>query len=300
MYPIAFHPNYVHPVPPGHRFPMEKYELLPLQLLRRGIAKESQFVEPKEASRAVLERVHDPQYVHNFLNLNLTDQEARRIGFLQDHAIVARELSLVQGTIDGAKLAFDHRVAFNIAGGTHHACIAHGEGFCMLNDQAIAAQFLLDQGLVKRVIIIDLDVHQGNGTADIFYGRNDVFTFSMHCEVNYPFRKSKSHLDIGLDIGTQDHVYLLTLERALATILKHFRPDFIFYQAGVDILKGDRMGKLNCSLEACAARDKIVFQIAKDLNLPIQVSMGGGYSSSIAKILEAHTNTFLQADCVFT
>jgi acetoin utilization deacetylase AcuC-like enzyme len=299
MYSVAFHPDYVHPVPPGHRFPMEKYELLPMQLMHRGVVGAPQFFEPGLASAAIAKRVHDSDYVDRFVAQKLTYQDGRRIGFVQDEAIIRRELRLVQGTISGALNAFRDGVAFNIAGGTHHACYAHGEGFCMLNDQSIAAQYLLDQQLVKKVLIVDLDVHQGNGTADIFSGRTDVFTFSMHCEDNYPFKKSASHLDIGLPKGCSGEEYLASLKSALAAISTRFAPEFIFYQAGVDVLAGDKLGKLNCSLEACAERDKIVFEFARALKIPVQVSMGGGYAPNIATILEAHTQTYLMANLVF-
>ena len=299
MYSIAFHPKYVHPVPEGHRFPMAKYELLPLQLLRRGIVSETQFFEPGPAALETVRRVHDPDYVRRFVQQQLSAREGRRIGFVQDAAIVERELLLVKGTIDGAINALKDGVAFNIAGGTHHASVAHGEGFCMLNDQAIAAQYLIDHTSVQKVLIIDLDVHQGNGTADIFEGSKDVFTFSMHCEHNYPFHKSRSHKDIGLAIGIDDGNYLNYLRTALQEIKQHFHPDFIFYQSGVDILASDKMGKLNCTVEGCKRRDVVVMEFAKELDVPLQCSMGGGYSENLSTILEAHTNTYIAANEVW-
>jgi acetoin utilization deacetylase AcuC-like enzyme len=300
MYKIAFHPKYVHPVPEGHRFPMEKYDLLPLQLMCNGIVDTSQFFEPRAVAIDHLYQVHDKDYVNRFINLQLTYHEGRRIGFLQDEAIVERELLLVQGTIEGALHALEDGVAFNIAGGTHHACYAHGEGFCMLHDQAVAAQYLINHKLSKRILIIDLDVHQGNGTADLFYGREDVFTFSMHCQDNYPFHKKTSHLDIGLPLGMEDAAYLQQLKDALDWIKHHVAFDFIFYQAGVDILHTDKMGKLKCTHEGCAERDRLVFEFALENKTPIQCSMGGGYSKSIKDILDAHTNTYMQANLLFT
>ena len=192
MYSIAYHPKYCHPVPQGHRFPMEKYELLPQQLLHNGIVQPHQFFEPVLVKLDDVKKVHDADYVNRFVQLQLTPKEIRRIGFEQNDAIVERELLLIDGTIQGALHALKNKVAFNIAGGTHHASVDFGEGFCMLNDQAIAAQYLLQYTHVKHILIIDLDVHQGNGTADIFQHRKDVFTFSMHCQNNYPFHKNKS------------------------------------------------------------------------------------------------------------
>lgn len=296
MYSIAFHPRYVHPVPGEHRFPMVKYELLPRQLLHRGIVRQTQFFAPGFAALDHICKVHDPAYVNNFVHLELSAQEGRRIGFIQDRAIVERELLLVQGTIEGAQHALQDGIAFNIAGGTHHASVSHGEGFCMLNDQAVAARFLIDHTPVNKVLIIDLDVHQGNGTADIFKDSPDVFTFSIHGDANYPFHKSASHLDVGLETGTTDEPYLAALQHSLELVRARFQPDFIFYQAGVDILETDKMGKLNCSLEACMQRDRMVMAFARALNVPLQCSMGGGYSPDIRTILEAHTNTYLVAN----
>ncbi|RYD98860.1 MAG: histone deacetylase [Sphingobacteriales bacterium] len=296
MYSIAFHPKYIHPVPEGHRFPMLKYDLLPRQLVHSGIVREAQFFEPGRVALEHLYKVHDPFYVDRFVQLKLTLQEGRRIGFIQDQAIVERELLLVQGTIDGTLHALKDGIAFNIAGGTHHASIAHGEGFCMLNDQAVAARFLLDHTPVKKVLIIDLDVHQGNGTADIFENSTEVFTFSMHGAANYPFHKSHSHLDVALETGTTDETYLSVLADSLYQVGKQFQPDFICYQAGVDILENDKMGKLKCSLAACMQRDRMVMEWARSLNVSIQCSMGGGYSPEIKTILDAHTNTYLVAN----
>lgn len=296
MYAIAFHPKYIHPVPEEHRFPMLKYELLPRQLVHRGIVRESQFFEPEMVALEQVYKVHDPAYVDRFVKLELNAKEGRRIGFIQDRAIVERELLLVQGTIDGALRALSDGIAFNIAGGTHHASVAHGEGFCMLNDQAVAARFLLDHTHIKKVLIIDLDVHQGNGTADIFEDSPDVFTFSMHGAANYPFHKSRSHLDVGLETDTSDQEYLSALQDSLQSIRTQFRPDFIFYQAGVDILETDKMGKLKCSLAACMQRDRMVMEFARSLNVAMQCSMGGGYSPEIRTILDAHTNTYLVAN----
>jgi acetoin utilization deacetylase AcuC-like enzyme len=187
----------------------------------------------------------------------------------------------------------------NIAGGTHHAFADRGEGYCCFNDQAVAANWLLQEGLAKRILIIDLDVHQGNGTASIFESEPKVFTFSMHGERNYPIRKEKSDLDIGLPDGMEDDAYLKILRETLPRIADAFQPDFVFYQSGVDILATDKLGRLNISREGCKERDKIVFSFAKQHRLPVVASMGGGYSPRIADIVEAHANTFRMAQEVF-
>ncbi|EKY11918.1 histone deacetylase family protein [Capnocytophaga sp. oral taxon 332 str. F0381] len=290
---IAYHPIYNHPVPDNHRFPMLKYALLPQQLLHEGIAQPTDFHTPQKASPQSLCLVHHPDYVHRFIHLQLTHKEALPIGFVQNEQLVERELTLVQGTIDGALWALQHRqVAFNIAGGTHHAFSDRGEGFCMLNDQAVAAGYLLAHTAVQRILIIDLDVHQGNGTAQIFANDPRVFTFSMHAQHNYPFQKEQSSLDIPLPNGTTDEVYLRILQDTLPQLIAQHQPQFVFYQSGVDVLATDKLGKLSLSVEGCAERDKFVFQQCKAHQLPVQCAMGGGYSPQLRHILRAHSNTF--------
>ncbi len=242
MFPIAFHPAYRYPVPEGHRFPMDKYELLPQQLLREGIVQEQDFFSPEAASLETVYAVHQRAYIDDFVAGRLSPQAARRIGFEQSPLLVERELRLTQGTLSGALQALNTGIAFNIAGGTHHACYDHGEGFCMINDQAVAAQYLIDHTPIKQVLVIDLDVHQGNGTANVFLRENRVFTFSMHGQHNYPFRKERSDWDIGLPDGITDTPYLELLADALPRLIDRVQPGFIFYQAGVDILGSDKMG----------------------------------------------------------
>jgi acetoin utilization deacetylase AcuC-like enzyme len=292
MFPIAFNPIYKYPVAEGHRFPMDKYELLPQQLLREGIANESDFFDPAPVDMAPVYAVHDRAYTDRFLRGQLNRQEMRRIGFEQTPLLVERELRITNGTLIGALKAFETGIAFNIAGGTHHASRDQGEGFCMINDQAVAAQYLLDHQNAKQVLIIDLDVHQGNGTANIFSNEPRVFTFSMHGRNNYPFRKEKSDLDIPLDDKTDDETYLNTLQETLPGLIDKVRPDFIFYQAGVDILATDKIGRMACTVQGCRQRDEMVLNAAKKHNIPLQCSMGGGYSPQLKTILEAHANTF--------
>lgn len=299
MFPVACHPVYRYPVPEGHRFPMEKYELLPLQLLREGIVQEQDFFAPDEVDLAAVYAVHQRAYVDDFIQGRLSPQAARRIGFEQSPLLVERELRLAQGTLSGALQALDTGIAFNIAGGTHHACYDYGEGFCMINDQAVAAQYLVDHTAVRQVLIIDLDVHQGNGTAHIFREEQRVFTFSMHGEHNYPFRKEHSDRDIGLPDGITDSAYLALLSAALPGLIEQVQPDFIFYQAGVDILASDKMGRMACTLAGCRQRDELVLSTARRHNIPLQCSMGGGYSPEIRTIIEAHTNTYRVAKALY-
>ncbi|MBB2148380.1 histone deacetylase family protein [Pedobacter gandavensis] len=288
---IAWHPLFAHPLPEGHRFPMLKYELIPGQLLHEGVISPNDLFEPEPANEAAVLLAHEPGYWAQLRDLTLAPREQRRIGFPLTAQLLERELRIAQGTIDTAIYAQENGIAFNVAGGTHHAGSNWGEGFCLLNDQAIAASFLLNKGLSQRILIIDLDVHQGNGTAEIFEKEDRVFTFSMHGEKNFPFRKEVSDLDIPLEDGLKDDQFLRKLEAALPELLKH-QPDFVFYLSGVDVLESDKLGKLALSKEGCKTRDKMVFTFCKENNLPVQVSMGGGYSPNIRDIVEAHCHTF--------
>ena len=299
MFPIAFHPTYQHPLPEGHRFPMLKYELLPQQLLLEGVVTLADFFEPAICSLEHVLAVHKQEYVDDLLNLTLNPKAARKIGFPLSKELVQRELIIAQGTITGAQKSFETKISFNIAGGTHHAFSTHGEAFCLLNDQAIAAQFLLHNNLARKILIIDLDVHQGNGTAEIFQNNPNVFTFSTHGKTNYPFKKETSDLDIAFDDGTNDEKFLKTIGDIIPKLIETEKPDFIFYLAGVDILASDKLGKLGCSIEGCKKRDKLVFELCAKHQIPVQVSMGGGYSADIKIILEAHANTFRAAKDIF-
>jgi acetoin utilization deacetylase AcuC-like enzyme len=292
MIPIAFHPIYKHPLPDGHRFPMQKYELLPQQLVYEGTAVSSDFFEPAIPDLKHVLSVHTAEYVNDLIQLTLEPKAARKIGFPLSKELVERELRIANGTILGCEKAFEKGIAFNIAGGTHHAYSNHGEAFCLLNDQAIGAMFLLNQKLAKKIVIVDLDVHQGNGTAQIFRNNTSVFTFSMHGKSNYPFKKECSDLDIDLPDGTTDDSFLKLLLNNLPHIIDSQKPDFIFYLAGVDILESDKLGKLSCTIQGCKKRDEIVFDLCKKHEIPVQVSMGGGYSPNIKTIVDAHANTF--------
>lgn len=296
---IAFHPLFSYPLPKGHRFPMEKYELLPKQLLHEGTCKAEDFFEPSMPSKEDILAVHTEEYYNSLINLSLDRRAARKIGFPLSEEFIKREQLIAQGTIDGSEYALKYGISLNIAGGTHHAYTDHGEGFCMLHDQAIAARYLQKKGLAKKILIVDLDVHQGNGTAEIFQNDDSVFTFSMHGAGNYPFKKEKSDLDIAVADGSGDEVYLRILKNTLPRLIDEQRPDFIFYLSGVDILESDKLGRLNCTINGCKERDRYVLQMCKDLKIPLQVSMGGGYSPDIKTIIEAHANTFRLAQEIY-
>lgn len=289
---IAFHPIYVHPLPENHRFPMEKYDLLPKQLIHEGTANEADFFEPDFLDITKVLAVHATDYWERLSNGKLSDREQRVCGFVHSTELIERELCIMEGTRRLAEEALTKKIGFNIAGGTHHAFADRGEGFCLLNDQVIAANDLLTNYGIQKILIIDLDVHQGNGTAAMLQDEDRVFSFSMHGRNNYPLQKERSNLDVELEDGIQDKVYLHLLSEHLDTILNDFTPDFVFYQCGVDILASDKLGKLGISLKGCQERDRIVFDTVRQLNVPVVCTMGGGYSPQLKDIVEAHAQTF--------
>ena len=292
MVHIAWAPGYAHVLPPDHRFPMAKYELLPEQLVRHGLAPEAAFFVPEPLAEPWLLAVHTADYWQRLRDGHLTAAEIRKTGFPWSAGLVAREIVIAEGTRRCCEYALQYGAAANIAGGTHHAYAAHGEGFCLLNDQAIAARWLLDTGRAQRVLIVDLDVHQGNGTAAIFADEPRVFTFSMHGATNYPARKEQSDLDIPLPDGTSDSAYLAALRTALPRLLADLHPDVVFYLAGVDVLATDKLGKLALSPQGCLDRDRFVFTECARAGRPVVTCMGGGYSPRLADIVDAHANTF--------
>lgn len=299
MLKIAYHPIYKHPLPEGHRFPMAKYELLPEQLLHEGTCTEAHFFEPEIPNDKFILAVHDPEYYYDLVNITLDQRAARKIGFPLSETLVEREVIIADGSMKAAVYALKHGIAMNIAGGTHHAYTNRGEAFCLLNDQAIAARYLQDKHGINNVLIVDLDVHQGNGTAEIFRNDPSVFTFSMHGKTNYPFKKEISDLDIALDDQTNDETYLHILKEELPKLIASQQPDFIFYLCGVDVIASDKLGKLGLSISGCKERDRFVLQTAKTHQIPIMCSMGGGYSPELKTIIEAHANTFRLAQDIF-
>ncbi|MDO6516463.1 histone deacetylase family protein [Zobellia uliginosa] len=299
MLKIAYHPIYKHSLPEGHRFPMLKYELLPKQLLHEGTCSAENFFEPEIPNDKYIVAVHEPEYFYDLLNLKISSRDARKIGFPLTEDLIERERIIADGTIQACRFAIENGIAMNIAGGTHHAYTDHGEAFCMLNDQAIGARYLQAHQLAKKILIVDLDVHQGNGTAEIFGNDASVFTFSMHGSSNYPFKKERSDLDIPLAKNTDDTTYLSLLKQTLPRLISEEKPDFIFYLAGVDIIGSDKLGTLALSIEGCKERDAFVLETCHRLQIPVQCSMGGGYSPAIKTIVEAHANTYRLAQQIY-
>lgn len=299
MLKIAYHPIYKLPLPEGHRFPMEKYELLPQQLIYEGTCSEANFFEPEIPNDKYIVAVHTPEYYYDLVNLTIDQRAARKIGFPLSRQLVKREIMIADGTMKASEFALQYGIAFNIAGGTHHAYTDRGEAFCLLNDQAIGARYLQAQQLAERILIVDLDVHQGNGTAEIFANDNSVFTFSMHGKSNYPFKKEISDLDIPLNNDCDDDTYLNILKTTLPKLIQQQQPDFIYYLSGVDVIATDKLGKLGLTLEGCKARDQFVLETCKYHNIPVMCSMGGGYSPNIKTIIEAHANTYRLAQEIY-
>jgi acetoin utilization deacetylase AcuC-like enzyme len=300
MLTISYSDLYPHTLPDGHRFPMLKYDLIPQQLLHEGIITSHQILTPKKCEEEILLLTHSRAYIDSLKYGTIDPSHMRRIGFPWSKDLYIREITLVKGTIDCALMAMKHGVSLNVAGGTHHAFSDKGEGFCLFNDIAVAANYLIDRKKVSQILIIDLDVHQGNGTASIFQSNQSVFTFSMHGKDNYPFHKELSDMDVPLENGISDEDYLALLLNSLDNIERIFKPELIFYLSGVDILATDRYGKLNVTIEGCKKRDEIVFKFAKKLNVPVACAMGGGYSPQIVDIVNAHVNTFKVASNLFS
>tara|TARA_B100000614_G_scaffold35237_1_gene27682 strand:+ start:409 stop:1311 length:903 start_codon:yes stop_codon:yes gene_type:complete len=299
MLKISFDQKYIYPLDENHRFPMIKYELIPEQLIRENTCCDDNFFSPKQILDKDVLLTHEESYFQKLVSLNLSKSELRPIGFPMSNDLVEREKIISQGTIDCALFSLEHNVSMNIAGGTHHAFYDRGEAFCMLNDQSIAANYLIQNKFCKKILIVDLDVHQGNGTASIFQDNDDVFTLSLHGKNNYPFKKEKSDMDIEFENGVTDTLYLNKLKYELPKIIDDFQPEFIFYLSGVDVLENDRLGKLSLSLEGCKERDRFVLGLCKQYKIPVQISMGGGYSFELKNIIEAHSNTFRLAQEIF-
>ena len=299
MLKIAYSPIYKYELPDGHRFPMIKYELIPEQLIYEGTISESNLFHPEAATEETILLTHDKTYWEKLKVLGLTAKEIRKIGFPISELLIRRGTHISQGTIQCALFAQEHGIAMNVAGGTHHSFTDHGEGFCILNDIAMASNYLLQKKLSKKILIIDLDVHQGNGTAQIFKNKDQVFTFSMHGAKNYPTKKEQSDLDIGMPDKTNDDLYLSKLIETIPALIDQVQPDFIFYLSGVDVLESDKLGRLSLSMNGCKKRDEIVLNQCKKNAIPVAVSMGGGYSERVAHIVEAHANTFRLAQEIY-
>ena len=299
MLKIAYNKLYNHPLEKNHRFPMLKYELIPEQLIRKNICSSINFFSNSEIKKGDAILTHDELYYNELINLSLSKHDKRLIGFPLTKDLVKREKIIAQGTIKNTSYALEYGISMNIAGGTHHAFKSKPGAFCMLNDQAIAANFLIKNKICNRIMIIDLDVHQGNGTASIFENENSIFTVSFHGKKNYPFLKENSNFDLEFDDGTGDKEYLRELREKIPKLIDDFEPEFIFYLAGVDVLKNDKLGRLSLSVAGCKERDRFIINLCKTNNIPVQVSMGGGYSIHLKEIIDAHSNTFELAQEIY-
>ncbi|WP_230658567.1 histone deacetylase family protein [Psychrobacter sp. I-STPA10] len=299
MLKIAYSDIFAYQVPKKHRFPMQKYTLIPERLLAEGTISRENFFAPNKLSEDEILTTHTNDYWHKLKTQTLTPKEARPIGFEMTPQLVERGRYIAHATYECALFAKEYGIAMNVAGGTHHAFADHGEGFCVFNDVCIASNLLLARGQAQKILIVDLDVHQGNGNASIMQHEDRVFVFSMHGAKNYPFRKQQSDLDIELDNDTGDAQYLAILHDTLPRLIEQVNPDMMFYQSAVDVLATDKLGKLALSREGCYARDEFVLRQAHAHQIPIAVVMGGGYSENIEDVVEAHCNTFRLAQKIF-
>lgn len=289
MIPIVYHPHYVAPLPQGHRFPMIKFQKLYELLLKDGILTPENLYQPQIPDQSLLELVHTPDYIENYCQGTLDAKAQRRIGLPWSPELVRRTCTAVGGTILTAKLALEYGIACNTAGGTHHAFPDFGSGFCIFNDLAIAARVLQKWGLVKQVLIVDLDVHQGDGTAFIFQNDPRVFTFSMHCEINFPSRKQTSDLDVPLPEGLDNDGYLQILANYLPDLLSQVKPDLVLYDAGVDTHVGDRLGKLALTDEGIYRRERQVLSTCRAGGYPVACVIGGGYAEEMESLVYRHS-----------
>ena len=292
---VSHHPDYHLPLPEGHPFPMVKYTLVYDRLRAAGLLPAERIMLPDEATRVDLERVHTREYLDRLFGIGLSAPEQRALGVPWSPRLLRRSRLAVQGTLLAARAALEEGRAGNLAGGTHHAFADHGEGFCVLNDVAIAIRRLQADGRLERALVVDLDVHQGNGTAAIFEGDESVFTFSIHGERNYPARKMRSTLDVGLPDGVDDDAYLGALQAHLPVLTKDFRPDIVFYLAGVDVAEGDRYGKFRLSEAGIRARERCVLDWTRKLGVPLVITLAGGYSPNAVQTAILHSIVFEEA-----
>ncbi len=288
---IFYSDTFVIPLPEGHRFPLQKYALLRERVASCGLFPPENLCVPDPATDEQLLLAHDADYLHKVKNGLLTPKEVRRMGFPWSLGLVERSRRSVGGTISACRAALEDGFAANLAGGTHHAGRDHGEGFCVFNDVAVAACTMLHEGRAKRIVILDCDVHQGNGTAAILAEERRAFTFSIHAEKNFPFRKSASNLDVGLPDGTGDDLYLDTLEEGVRSALALANADLAIYLAGADPYEGDRLGRLALTKAGLLARDRLVLEMCQQAGLPVAIVMSGGYAPNIAEIAEIHFQT---------
>ncbi len=288
---VFYHDLFTFPLPEGHRFPIQKYVLLRKRLVDEGVISEEELHVPQGASDDQLLLVHDPSYIEKLKNGGLTTREIRRMGFPWSRGLLERSRRSVGSTIAACRSALDKGVAVNLAGGTHHAFPGQGQGFCVFNDAAVAARVMQSEHRVQRVLIVDCDVHQGNGTAAIFQDDPSVFTFSIHGEKNFPFHKETSDLDLSLPDGAGDDLYLRQLQEGLAQAVERAQADLVIYLAGADPHHGDRLGRLSLSKTGLADRDRIVMEAGLQASLPVAVVMSGGYGKDVDDTVEIHFQT---------
>ena len=284
--PVTNHKDYFAKIGDDHKFPINKFGELANYLLRKKII--NQFHKPYPCSVKTLKGAHSQTYINNIINKSLDQNGVKKIGFPLVDSVVKRSLVATGGTVLASKLALEYRIACNTAGGSHHANFDEGAGYCVFNDVAVAANYLLNKGLVKKILIVDLDVHQGNGNSDIFENNKNVFTFSMHSKSNYPAKKSKSDLDIELEDNTEDQKYIETLKDSIQLLNKK-KFDFVFYIAGVDVHFNDRLGKLKLSDDGIKKREEIVIGNFFSKKIPICGVLGGGYNKNFDKLVELHS-----------
>ncbi|HEY9855089.1 MAG TPA: histone deacetylase [Stenomitos sp.] len=295
----CFHPDYTIPLPPGHAFPMEKYRALYALLLEEGLLSPEDVLEPGEADWSDLALAHSPAYLERLRTGTMDPKEIRRLGFPWSPRVLRRARLAVQGTLNATMLALQDGIAANLAGGTHHAFADHGEGFCLLNDMAVAIRVWQRSGWIRRALIVDLDVHQGNGNAALFADDPSVYTFSMHGAKNYPFQKPPSDQDVALPDGCRDAEYLEALAEHLPRAFDAARPDVVYYLAGVDPVAGDRFGRLAMSPAGLAARDRLVLETTRTEGVPVVLLLSGGYAASAAETARLHAITHRVARDVY-
>lgn len=292
--PLVYHPAYSAPLPSSHRFPMAKFRLLQELLLRQGLARPDQLHQPLPIPRRMLELVHPRAYHQAFSHDQLSHADQRRIGLPATRPLVRRSWLAVGGTLLTARLALRHGLACHLAGGTHHAFPSHGSGFCIFNDVAVAARQLLAEGAVRRLMVVDLDVHQGDGTAAIFAGEPRLFSLSVHAASNFPLRKQRSDFDLALPDGIEDEAYLAALGALLPDLLTQVRPDLVLYNAGVDPHREDRLGRLCLSDEGLLQRDRLVLELCLRQGVPVATVIGGGYDA-LPALVARHSLVFRAA-----
>ncbi len=293
--PIVHHPDYCADLPVNHRFPMDKFRAVAERIVAEGLLSGGKFVRPRPAPAEWVALAHDRRYVDQVFGARVPAEIAREIGFPMNEEIARRARCATGGTVLTGYLALEHGIACNTAGGSHHARRAHGAGFCVFNDVAVAIRVMQADRAIEKALVVDLDVHQGDGTADIFAGDDSVFTFSMHSEKNYPVRKVPSDLDIALPDHTGDEAYLESLVGVLPTVIERARADIVFFNAGVDPFLGDRLGRLGLSRDGLIRRDRYVLETLRAAGLPVAGVLGGGYSTDIDELADRHVTLHREA-----